>query len=253
MADPIMPIIRPLLLLLLLVASCCVSASTSEEAIGAFQARRFPEAVRLWELDADQGNSESQFQLGVLFSTGKYVARDIERAKSYLRLAVAASHREAAYALAAIYASSDPAQPDEVIRLLSLAERLGDEDASASLLLIKQGLPQQHALRLARAAEKQDALLSPRFSPTLDTSSAAIAAGAQIAKRTCNACHTTGAAGAPLVGNPSNWKRRNGDATAIAERIVRGFKACPPRGGDHTLTDDQVRSAVLYMLRQIRR
>jgi cytochrome c5 len=65
----------------------------------------------------------------------------------------------------------------------------------------------------------------------------------------CAACHDTGAVGAPRVGNKGDWAPRisNGMDTLVSHAI-NGFNAMPPRGGDSSLSDEDVKKVVEFMV-----
>ena len=64
----------------------------------------------------------------------------------------------------------------------------------------------------------------------------------------CMACHGTGAAGAPKLGDKAAWAPRlaQGKNTLYASAL-KGKGAMPPKGGNATLADDAVKAAVDYM------
>ena len=64
----------------------------------------------------------------------------------------------------------------------------------------------------------------------------------------CFACHGTGAAGAPKLGDKAAWKARiaQGNDTLI-DHAINGFKGMPPKGGS-TLSDDAIKAVVKYMV-----
>ncbi len=71
---------------------------------------------------------------------------------------------------------------------------------------------------------------------------------------TCEACHANDVAGAPLVSNKTAWAPRVAKGRETLYRSALGGLTgpmgtqMPPRGGNDKLSDDQVRSAVDYML-----
>ncbi len=73
---------------------------------------------------------------------------------------------------------------------------------------------------------------------------------AQLYQGACLACHTTGAAGAPKIGDAGAWKERlaNGLDSLVASAI-KGIGAMPPRGGSQ-YNDDQIKVAIEYILDQ---
>jgi cytochrome c5 len=64
----------------------------------------------------------------------------------------------------------------------------------------------------------------------------------------CLACHSTGAAGAPKIGDAAVWSERAGKGLdALVGSAVNGIGAMPPRGGSQ-YSDDQIRVVVEYIL-----
>ena len=66
----------------------------------------------------------------------------------------------------------------------------------------------------------------------------------------CFACHGTGAAGAPKVGDKGAWKKRIAQGTAtLFDHAINGFKGMPAKGGNGSLSDAAVKAAVEYMVK----
>jgi len=69
----------------------------------------------------------------------------------------------------------------------------------------------------------------------------------------CTACHSTGAAGAPKLGDKAAWAPRLAQGKpALYNAALHGKGAMPPKGGNAALSDDAVKAAVDYMLSQAR-
>lgn len=70
---------------------------------------------------------------------------------------------------------------------------------------------------------------------------------------TCSACHAAGVAGAPKFGDKAAWKDRiaKGMAT-LDEHALKGFQGksgfMPPKGGNASLKDEDVKAAAKYMV-----
>ena len=65
----------------------------------------------------------------------------------------------------------------------------------------------------------------------------------------CAACHSSGAAGAPRTGDVSAWSARVATGIeALYANAVKGKGAMPPKGGNTSLTEAQVRAAVDHMV-----
>ena len=92
--------------------------------------------------------------------------------------------------------------------------------------------------------------------PAADASAeAAPAATADAGKATydtaCFACHGTGAAGAPILGNKDAWAPRVGKGIdTLYSHAINGFNGMPPKGGAVSLSDEQIKAVVDYMVGQ---
>jgi cytochrome c5 len=72
--------------------------------------------------------------------------------------------------------------------------------------------------------------------------------GAEIVTKVCGACHGSGVLNAPKIGDKAEWNKRGNLKTLVASAI-KGKNAMPPRGGDPSLSDDEVKAAVEEMLK----
>jgi cytochrome c5 len=74
--------------------------------------------------------------------------------------------------------------------------------------------------------------------------------GKKIFESACAACHTTGAAGAPKIGDKGEWaKRLQKGVDTLHANAIKGIGAMPPKGGA-SASDAEVKAAVEYMLAQ---
>jgi cytochrome c5 len=81
--------------------------------------------------------------------------------------------------------------------------------------------------------------------------SAAARSGAEVYQAVCLACHASGAAGAPKVGDKAAWEPRVGAGMdALVQTAISGKGAMPPRGGQPATTDEEIRAAVAHMLQE---
>jgi cytochrome c5 len=77
--------------------------------------------------------------------------------------------------------------------------------------------------------------------------------GEEVVKARCSLCHEGGASGAPRIGNRPEWEPRAARGKlALYETALRGKPntAMMPRGGFRDLSNDEVMSAVDYMVAQ---
>lgn len=73
--------------------------------------------------------------------------------------------------------------------------------------------------------------------------------GETIYKNTCAGCHDSGIAGAPKFGNSADWAHvRKEKLKDVFNHAIKGLNAMPPKGGDASLKDEDVKSTVKYML-----
>jgi cytochrome c5 len=85
-------------------------------------------------------------------------------------------------------------------------------------------------------------------------SAAAVADGKQVYESTCVACHGTGVANAPKFGDKKAWAMHVMHGTQhLYENALKGTSGgMPPRGGNLTLSDAQVKAAVDYMIKAVK-
>jgi cytochrome c5 len=111
----------------------------------------------------------------------------------------------------------------------------------------------------APAAPAPDA--SEAAAPAAATPTAAVAAttasvakpdpaqGKAIYAATCAACHATGVAGAPKLGDKTAWAPRIGQGfDGLYHSALNGKNAMPAKGGNTSLSDSDLANAVAYML-----
>ena len=73
--------------------------------------------------------------------------------------------------------------------------------------------------------------------------------GEQVYNSVCLSCHSSGAAGAPITGNKDQWKDRIAEGIEhLYEQAINGVGVMPAKGGMPTLSDEEVKTAVDYMI-----
>lgn len=78
---------------------------------------------------------------------------------------------------------------------------------------------------------------------------AGAAKGEKIYATRCVACHGTGVLGAPKLGVEADWLSRGQKGIdKLVQNAIEGVNAMPPKGGDPALSEEEVRSAVAFML-----
>ncbi len=75
--------------------------------------------------------------------------------------------------------------------------------------------------------------------------------GEQVYNTACTSCHSTGAAGAPKVGDAAAWAARlteRGGKDGLYASSISGFKGMPAKGLCFACSDDELKGSVDYML-----
>lgn len=73
--------------------------------------------------------------------------------------------------------------------------------------------------------------------------------GEQVYNRLCMTCHDTGVTDAPIKGNAELWAPRIAQgADVLFQHSLEGFNAMPAKGGDASLSDEEVKNAVVFMV-----
>ena len=76
-------------------------------------------------------------------------------------------------------------------------------------------------------------------------------AGDAVYTANCAACHATGAAGAPKMGDAGAWGTRIAQGyDTLVKHAIEGIRAMPARGGNPDLDDVEVARAVVHMANQ---
>jgi cytochrome c5 len=109
-----------------------------------------------------------------------------------------------------------------------------------------------------RSEQENSSAIAERLAPVGQFSASTVASVAPIAKTpmtgdqvyaSCAACHDSGTLDAPILGNADHWTARiaQGIDTLYANAI-NGINNMPAKGGNVSLSDEEVKAAVDYML-----
>lgn len=93
---------------------------------------------------------------------------------------------------------------------------------------------------------------APEAQPAGKTATAAASGkGKSVFDANCSACHATGAAGAPKLGDKAAWAPRLATGKAsLYTSALKGKAVMPPKGGNASLSDEDVKAAVDYLVSQ---
>ena len=90
-------------------------------------------------------------------------------------------------------------------------------------------------------------------SAQVTASAAAKPDGRKVYEATCVACHAAGVANAPKFGDKKAWAPHLAHgADELYQTALKGKGAMPPKGGNLTLSDPEVKAAVDYMLSAVK-
>ena len=136
---------------------------------------------------------------------------------------------------------NDPAMSDATVakRLAPVAQVVVDPNAAP---------PAPAAAPAAQVAAMTPATIPPPAAPAAGAKAAG-GNGKATFDSVCMACHATGVAGAPKMGDKAAWAPRikQGKET-LYNSALHGKGAMPPKGGNTALADDAVKAAVDYMV-----
>lgn len=96
---------------------------------------------------------------------------------------------------------------------------------------------------------------TPVVTPPAPPSASNLAAGRATYQQACAFCHDRGAANAPKIGDDAAWSGRIDQAGlgGLYTVALHGKGAMPAKGGNRSLSDDDVKAAVDYMIAQSRK
>ena len=108
----------------------------------------------------------------------------------------------------------------------------------------------------AKGSDESDVRIQPVAKFELAKAAAPAASGprdgATIYNTVCGACHNTGAAGAPKIDDKAAWAPRLGQGKdGLIKSVTNGKGAMPPKGGA-TLSDDEIKGVVDYVLGKVK-
>lgn len=103
------------------------------------------------------------------------------------------------------------------------------------------------------AAEASDSMRVAAAAPAAEGPASAAGGSAKsgeaVYNAACLACHTTGAAGAPKLGDKAAWEPRFAQGLdALIANAIKGKGAMPPKGGNPSWSDEEIENAVKFML-----
>jgi cytochrome c5 len=119
------------------------------------------------------------------------------------------------------------------------------------------GQSQEEAQTKTAGREKESKTMAAGSPGTAEQSgtgaTTSVGQGEEIYKQTCSSFHATGVAGAPKTGDAQAWSSRiaKGEEQMV-QNAINGIGAMPPKGGNPSLSEEEIRASVNYMIEQSR-
>lgn len=141
-------------------------------------------------------------------------------------------------------ASEEPAADEAAAEEGSAEEEAATEDTAA-----EDAATEEEAATEDAATEEASEEAAADDAAAGGESAHASIDGEPIYNQACMACHMTGAAGAPILGDADQWgPRLEKGIDTLYDHAIDGFGAMPPKGGFANLSDDEVKASVDFML-----
>lgn len=114
-----------------------------------------------------------------------------------------------------------------------------------------------------QTAEREQRLAAARIVPVgqvhvgeapvaVEPVAAAPKSAEEIYNTVCTACHATGVLESPILGDKAAWAPRvEKGMDALMNSVLNGLNAMPARGGNASLSDEELKATVEYMLSKL--
>ncbi len=100
-----------------------------------------------------------------------------------------------------------------------------------------------------RVGEPGDVVAAAAAPAAAPAAQPAVADGEAVYGKSCAGCHATGVLNSPKIGDKAAWEPRLAPGLdALVSSALKGKGAMPPKGGNTSLSDAEVKSAIQYML-----
>ena len=111
--------------------------------------------------------------------------------------------------------------------------------------------PQPGAAAAPTAQAAPQAVAPQAAAPQAQPAKPGAVDGKAVYSQTCVACHAQSVAGSPKLGDKAAWAPRIKTGTdTLVQSVLKGKGAMPPKGGNASLDEAQVRAAVEFMVSQ---
>jgi len=127
-------------------------------------------------------------------------------------------------------------------------------DPALSKEIVAKRLMPVGSLLLANYSLQVESVQNKKISPERPMTSPVVVSDGPgkiqaIYSSSCSACHASGAAGAPKLGDKEAWAPRiKSGSEVLYNSAIKGKKAMPPKGGNVNLSNKDVKAVVDYMV-----
>lgn len=79
-----------------------------------------------------------------------------------------------------------------------------------------------------------------------------VLSASEVNEAACMACHDSGVQDAPITGDTDAWQALYDEKglDELVDNAINGIGAMPARGGDSSLSDEEIRETVIYILEE---
>lgn len=126
---------------------------------------------------------------------------------------------------------------------------------AAVIFLLAQLLGKVEEATVSGSTEGAKQLIAERLEPVGKVVAGAVQtgpvvrSGKEIYEGVCISCHGSGVLGAPKFGNAGDWAPRiKQGLDTLVKHAIEGIRSMPARGGDPTLSDEDVKKTVEFMV-----
>ena len=128
---------------------------------------------------------------------------------------------------------------------------LSDDEVARAVVFMANQAGARFKEPAAKAPAKPQAQAQAQPGAQAKPAAGAAADGKKVFDSTCTACHSTGVAGSPKLGDKSAWAPRiQQGMDTLLQSALKGKGAMPPKGGNAALSDAEVRAAIEFMVSQ---
>jgi cytochrome c5 len=131
----------------------------------------------------------------------------------------------------------------------SLRDESGMPKSSSHQALVEKRISPVSGVRVGEEGAAALAAAQPAPAEAAAEGGAGAIDGGQVYNSLCMTCHDAGVAGAPITGSEDMAQRASEKGVdTLVSNAINGINVMPPKGGNLSLSDEEVRAAVEFML-----